>query len=1351
MKVIFRAFVAIAFVLEWGDCARAGSPTQQPSEFGGTNYVPNWLQFEKSFLHANMDSLGNVTVSTGDHIHKKFAVLKFGLKDQNRRDFWESAEIRTLTATRDERALTDGKTGKALKLDGYPIDIGASPKYNLTSTMSISAWIKPETWDGGFILSHGFTKGPNFLGEDHLYSLRIWSGGGANALWFEMTDADGITHDYRSGDIKIVAGQWQHVAATYDGSVLRTFINGKAVGAGKVAKGIKLRDKFVNGRPMLFGDLYRGAMDEVRLYDRALNENEIKSLADIAPDRPAECDLGKGLVGYWNFEDEKDDKLWNVICKNIIEIKGATSGGSNVVMTVKVSIEGDAVTCEYESGTPMELRGTFPAVPEVNWFKSEDASGKEVQGELWGEYKELKLFNCVDYTCLNRRDRLSFGSGAPIVLEPCGYGCEPATFSLASTKVGDKHKIRFAFHSLNPADAPLADPKSPVVTKPFNRNKLCVLSRTTGVDFTARKGGPAVFKLAEKLAFTMTLSDAEQKRLSGKPLEIRCVYAMNDSVVQTIPLNEFKGASCDVNIDPVRQGPYRLELWSAGKMAGETEFAVAGPVEQRRIGPLDKDIFKLREVDRIECAAANDKGRYYSVSPANDKIVEAPGIGKFLMNDAPLTGAGVGHEWVSYRINNLNLDKPHLLVVEYPDVGDSLVGITFLSDFYLPPDLPKDGNGKRIITPEALHKYTLEIGKTPNSNSRTGPPLVSGFITGNGLPITGKKQSVSAVFYPGDDWGLVHFDNYGYMRSSPIRLCRIVVYEILDDIPMLEASNLSNDRIFGHYTESYQMVQTFSFTPMAAACGEMRQYGWIQPGRYYKWYFQAAERMVKYMRFRGENTLFAGVIRYAGAQYDSKYVKSGLRDIDLTALYARVFEANDLTLVPSVAYVTTFPLRLRDRYTDYDVATRGADTILQVSGDGYLSYTLFGWGRAVNPLHPKVRKEMAGLAAEIAERYKDYPAVKGVMYISSANTGAWLPSYFGPHLYVKPGPGFNYENVNFYSTYDDYTVAAFEKRAGIRVPIGKDDPGRFPKRRAWLLQNQKQAWTEFRCQGIADNWAAMGKAVKEAAPHMNMYAAEGEQTPAQVYVYEKKYGSYLDVLEESGAGVAAHEQSGACVIGYSFNEMFGHRLGATCKYSPDDLVRFNGINLDDSVVPLLDRTENMGVYMERQFTEHEAKMFPSERPWYATAAGHCRYPLAGNRGSMLDYAVIMSRCTPLYISHYWVDGGVPQGHDEQFREFAAAYRTIPLGKYRTVFTEGYPGVTVRSAVADGTTYFYVVNTDSKPRTASIASGGELREHTLARDRLTQADGRWSVRLEPYAIRVFASDKGTIGDVQVRNE
>ncbi|MDD5707614.1 MAG: hypothetical protein PHR35_16965 [Kiritimatiellae bacterium] len=101
----------------------------------------------------------------------------------------------------------------------------------------------------------------------------------------------------------------------------------------------------------------------------------------------------------------------------------------------------------------------------------------------------------------------------------------------------------------------------------------------------------------------------------------------------------------------------------------------------------------------------------------------------------------------------------------------------------------------------------------------------------------------------------------------------------------------------------------------------------------------------------------------------------------------------------------------------------------------------------------------------------------------------------------------------------------------------------------------------------------------------------------------------------------------------------------------------------------------------------------------------------GNRGSMLDFAVILSRCTSVYICHCWVDGNVPQEHDEQLREFTSAYRSIPLGKYKTGFAGDYPGITVRGSVQKGNTYFYAVNTPAEPRTVRVVVEGKLKERT----------------------------------------
>ena len=88
---------------------------------------------------------------------------------------------------------------------------------------------------------------------------------------------------------------WSHLAMTYDGESLRLFVNGKPAGEKKVGRQRKpgSRGLTFGRRQDNLGDGYhfRGAIDEIRLYDRALSAEQIRSrftkpetpLADVKP------------------------------------------------------------------------------------------------------------------------------------------------------------------------------------------------------------------------------------------------------------------------------------------------------------------------------------------------------------------------------------------------------------------------------------------------------------------------------------------------------------------------------------------------------------------------------------------------------------------------------------------------------------------------------------------------------------------------------------------------------------------------------------------------------------------------------------------------------------------------------------------------------------------------------------------------------------------------------------------------------------------------------------------------------------------------------------------------------------
>jgi hypothetical protein len=80
------------------------------------------------------------------------------------------------------------------------------------------------------------------------------------------------------GGGSLVLNSWAHVAATYDGSMLRVYLNGTEVasqprtGAIDTSTG-PLR---IGGNSIWPGEFFNGLVDDVRVYSRALTAEEIQ-------------------------------------------------------------------------------------------------------------------------------------------------------------------------------------------------------------------------------------------------------------------------------------------------------------------------------------------------------------------------------------------------------------------------------------------------------------------------------------------------------------------------------------------------------------------------------------------------------------------------------------------------------------------------------------------------------------------------------------------------------------------------------------------------------------------------------------------------------------------------------------------------------------------------------------------------------------------------------------------------------------------------------------------------------------------------------------------------------------------
>lgn len=171
-----------------------------------------------------------------------------------------------------------GRTGlpgdKALHFDGNGfVMLGNPGDLNLSGKITMTAWVKAETADlDRSVLAHGLATSPNAY--DYLLLTGNKARGGS---W------DGDIYDAGATPPAgaINGNEWMHMAAEYDGKSWRMYVNGMLASATSASKGaVQVNANWVIGgsaqdqAPRCF----KGSIDDVRIYSRALSDAEIYAL-----------------------------------------------------------------------------------------------------------------------------------------------------------------------------------------------------------------------------------------------------------------------------------------------------------------------------------------------------------------------------------------------------------------------------------------------------------------------------------------------------------------------------------------------------------------------------------------------------------------------------------------------------------------------------------------------------------------------------------------------------------------------------------------------------------------------------------------------------------------------------------------------------------------------------------------------------------------------------------------------------------------------------------------------------------------------------------------------------------------
>ncbi len=185
---------------------------------------------------------------------------------------------------------TNSPNPGAFSFDGSndAIEIAENESLRLTEgKYSQSVWVRPTANDGKFHGVLGYQSGGVNSRYPFIYTLNnsVYAGFGAGATWKGVT-ANGV----------ISVGSWNHIAVSFDGSRMVLYVNGEVVGT---------NDDFGGSLPTTataqlsigrVNNQFVGQIDEVRMWDRAINGGEVQALIDGATLPPP------NVVGYFTTE-----------------------------------------------------------------------------------------------------------------------------------------------------------------------------------------------------------------------------------------------------------------------------------------------------------------------------------------------------------------------------------------------------------------------------------------------------------------------------------------------------------------------------------------------------------------------------------------------------------------------------------------------------------------------------------------------------------------------------------------------------------------------------------------------------------------------------------------------------------------------------------------------------------------------------------------------------------------------------------------------------------------------------------------------------------------------------------------
>lgn len=173
---------------------------------------------------------------------------------------WLGGNLSYTSGVQGAAAVFDGNTGVRLpngiiSSNNYTVSLWLNPAELNAFTTSFFAARTTDSWVSLLPMGHGWVNGNTML----------WSG----TAWYDA----GL-------GMNIPAGQWSHLAFTVNNGALNVYVNGVKRFSGTNFPNIFTTTNGIFSLGVNWWDVpYKGAMDELRIYETALTESQIQSLA----------------------------------------------------------------------------------------------------------------------------------------------------------------------------------------------------------------------------------------------------------------------------------------------------------------------------------------------------------------------------------------------------------------------------------------------------------------------------------------------------------------------------------------------------------------------------------------------------------------------------------------------------------------------------------------------------------------------------------------------------------------------------------------------------------------------------------------------------------------------------------------------------------------------------------------------------------------------------------------------------------------------------------------------------------------------------------------------------------------